>query len=95
MTRLLEHHSLDLLAQSGVPVPAYRAAATPEASGEAARALGGKVVVKALVPAGGRGKAGAVRPADGPEAAAEAARALLGRTLGHFPILHVLVQARI
>lgn len=95
MTRLLEHHSLDLLAQAGVPVAPHRVAGTPEEAAEAAAALGGRVVVKALVPAGGRGKAGAVRPADGPEATAAAASALLGRTVGHFPTARVLVQTRL
>ncbi|OGB94069.1 MAG: hypothetical protein A3G35_05395 [candidate division NC10 bacterium RIFCSPLOWO2_12_FULL_66_18] len=95
MARLLEHHSLDLLAKGGVAVAPYRAAADPEAAAEAARALGGPVVVKALVPTGGRGKAGAVKVAETPAAAADAARELLGRTLGHFPVTQVLVQAMV
>ncbi len=93
MTRLLEHHSLDLLQAAGVPVAPYRAVSTPGAAAEAAHALGGSVMVKALVPAGGRQKAGGVARADTPQAAAELAGALLGRQLGHFPVRQVLVQA--
>ncbi|MBI4540818.1 MAG: acetate--CoA ligase family protein [Gemmatimonadetes bacterium] len=95
MTRLLEHHSLDLLAVAGVAVAPYRVADSPDAAAGAARALAGPVVVKALVPAGGRGKAGRVVTAETPEAAAAAAAELLGSRLGHFPISEVLVQVRV
>lgn len=95
MTRLLEHHALQLLEAAGVPVAPHRAARTAEAATEAARTLGGRVVVKALVPAGGRAKAGAVVTADTPEEAGTAALALLGRSVGHFPVGEVLVQARV
>ena len=94
MTRLLEHHGLALLQSAGVAVAPYRAVGAPDGAVETARALGGRVVVKALVPAGGRGKAGAVRLADTPEAAGVAARDLLGRHVGHFPVAEVLVQTR-
>ena len=95
MTRLLEHHGLQLLEAAGLTVAPYRAVETPAEATEAARALGGPVVVKALVPAGGRGKAGAVRAVDTPEAAGEAAGDLLGRRVGHFPVERVLVQSRV
>jgi succinyl-CoA synthetase beta subunit len=95
MTRLLEHHGLQLLEAAGVPVAPSRTVSTPEAAADAARALGGRVVVKALVPVGGRAKAGAVVSTDTAEATAEAARRLLGRTVGHFPVAQVLVQARV
>lgn len=94
MTRLLEHQSLDLLQAEGVAVAPYRVVDSPGAAAVAARELGDAVVVKALVPVGGRGKAGAVLPADTPAAAAEAAQTLLGQTLSHFPVRQVLVQAR-
>ena len=56
MARLLEHHALDLLKQAGVPVPPFRVVSTPGAAREAADSLGGPVVLKALVPVGGRGE---------------------------------------
>ena len=93
MTRLLEHHSLALLEAAGVAVAPSRAVDTPRAAEAAASALGGSVVVKALVPAGGRQKGGGVAKVDTPAAAAAAAEKLLGTTLGHFPVTQVLVQA--
>lgn len=95
MARLLEHRSLALLESGGVTVAPYRVATSPEEAAQAARALGGPVVVKALVPTGGRGKLGAVQRAETPQAAAEATRGLIGQTLGHFAISQVLVQANI
>jgi succinyl-CoA synthetase beta subunit/citryl-CoA synthetase large subunit len=94
MTRLLEHQSLDLLSRAGVAVPTCFAVATPEAAAAAAVEIGGPVMVKALVPAGRRGKSGGVLPADSPAKAAELARSLLGGILGHFPIRQVLIQAK-
>src|SRR5712692_3753690 len=92
MVRLLEHRSLALLAGAGVTVPPHEVAATADAAAEAARRLGGAVMIKALVPRGGRAKAGAVVRADDPEAAAEAAHHLLGESVGAFPVREVLVQ---
>src|SRR5258706_10136082 len=93
MTRLLEHQSLGLLEAAGVAVAPYRAVDTPRAAEAAASVLGGAVMVKALVPAGGRQKGGGVTRAETPAAAAAAAEKLLGVTLGHFPVTQVLVQA--
>src|SRR5262245_44349059 len=92
MPRLLEHQSLGLLEAAGVEVASYRTVDTPGAAEAAARALGGPVVVKALVPAGGRQKGGGVAKVETPAAAAAAAGKLLGTTLGHFPVTQVLVQ---
>ena len=50
------------------------------------------MAVKALVPVGKKGLAGAVRLAASPAAAAEAAAALLGATVRHFPVEAVLVE---
>lgn len=93
MSRVLEHHALDLLGRGGIAVPPFRVAATPEEAAEAARDLGGASVVKALIPAGGRGKAGAIKRAESPQQAAEVARGLLGRTVLHFPVERLLVSA--
>jgi succinyl-CoA synthetase beta subunit len=51
-----EYQARALLARHGVPVPEGGAADTPERAGELARAMGGTVVVKAQIHAGGRGK---------------------------------------
>ncbi len=79
--RLHEHQAKALLAQAGLAVPRGRVAATAAEARAAAEDIGGPVVVKAQVLAGGRGAAGGVLPADSPAAAAEAAERLLGRPL--------------
>jgi succinyl-CoA synthetase beta subunit len=90
-----EHHAKPLLADAGLQVPRGGVAATADAAAARAREVGGAVVLKAQVPAGGRGKAGAVRFAGSPEEAAAEAAALLGTTVAGFPVTSVLVEERI
>jgi succinyl-CoA synthetase beta subunit len=90
-----EHHAKPLLARAGLRVPRGGVAADPGEAADRARELGGAVVVKAQVPAGGRGKAGAVRFADTPEEAEDAAGELLGMTVAGFPVTAALVEERI
>lgn len=79
--KLHEYQARDLLARYAVPVPAGEVASTPEEVEEIARHLGGKVVVKAQVLMGGRGKAGGVKLCDSAEDAAEFTRSILGKRL--------------
>lgn len=92
MARVLEHHAKEVLARHGIDVPAGREAATPEAAVDAAAALGGRVVVKALVPANRRAKAGAVLFASDPAGAAREAGLLLGSTVSGHEVGAVLVE---
>jgi len=64
--------------QFGIPAPRGRVAFTPAEARAIAEEIGGKVVVKAQVYAGGRGKAGGIKMADTPEEAEKAASQLLG-----------------
>lgn len=64
--------------QFGIPVPKGRVAFTPAEARAIAEEIGGKVVVKAQVYAGGRGKAGGIKMADTPEEAEKAASQLMG-----------------
>jgi succinyl-CoA synthetase beta subunit len=64
-----------------VPVPRGEKATTPAEAKTAAAGLGGRVVVKAQVHAGGRGKAGGIKVADDAAAAERAARQILGMRL--------------
>lgn len=64
--------------QFGIPVPKGRVAFTPAEARAIAEEIGGKVVVKAQVYAGGRGKAGGIKMADTPEEAEKAASQSLG-----------------
>jgi len=79
---LHEYQAKDIFRSYGVPVPAGKAAASPEEAVEAARALAGAVwVVKAQVHAGGRGKAGGVKLVRDMEAVRGAAAGMLGKRL--------------
>ena len=76
-----EFQAKEILRKYGVPVLAGGVGHSPEETAEVARRLGGTVVVKAQIHAGGRGKAGGVKVVPSPEAAADFARGLLGKPL--------------
>ncbi len=73
-------------------LPGYVAADAAEVAVAVAALGGGPVVVKAQVPAGGRGKAGGVKVAADAEQAVAAASAILKLTIGGFPVQQVLVE---
>ena len=75
----------------GVPVLQGLIADTPEEAAEAAAKIGGTVVVKAQVKAGGRGKAGGVKLAHNPEEAKAAAEAILKLTIKDLPVNRVMI----
>jgi succinyl-CoA synthetase beta subunit len=89
---LLEFQGKSLLARAGVPVPEGRVARTASEAGEVAATLGGRVVVKAQVPVGGRGKAGGIVVVGGPDEARDAAAAILGMEIKGHPVRLVLVE---
>jgi len=76
-----EYQAKALLREFGVAVPKGEVADTPAQARTIAQRLGGKVVVKAQVHAGGRGKAGGIKLADSPTAAEQAAAQILGMML--------------
>jgi succinyl-CoA synthetase beta subunit len=86
-----EYQAKELLAAQGIPVPMGEVATTPEQAEAIARKLGGAVVVKAQVHAGGRGKAGGVKLANTPEEAREKAQAILGLVIKGLPVEKVLI----
>ena len=79
--KIHEYQAKAILAEFGVPVPRGRVATTPTEARGIAQELGGPVVVKAQIHAGGRGKGGGVRPAQTPDAAEQAAAQILGMML--------------
>jgi succinyl-CoA synthetase beta subunit len=79
--KIHEYQAKAILAEFGVPVPRGRVAATAPEAAAIARELGGTVVVKAQIHAGGRGKGGGVKLAKSPEAAQQAASSILGMML--------------
>jgi succinyl-CoA synthetase beta subunit len=76
-----EYQAKQILAEFGVPVPKGRVARTPAEARQIAEELGGKVVVKAQIHAGGRGKGGGVKPAPSAAEAEQAAGQILGMQL--------------
>jgi succinyl-CoA synthetase beta subunit len=79
---LHEYQAKEIFARYGIPVPQGGLATSPEAARAVAKQLGTeKVVVKAQVHAGGRGKVGGVKLVSGADAAEEAAKGMLGKML--------------
>ncbi|HDK45421.1 MAG TPA: succinate--CoA ligase subunit beta, partial [Actinobacteria bacterium] len=89
---LLEYQGKSLFARIGVPVPEGRAAATAEEARDAARELGGTVVVKAQVQVGGRGKAGGIKLAETPDEAYERAEEILGMDIKGHTVHRVCIE---
>jgi succinyl-CoA synthetase beta subunit len=79
--KIHEYQAKALLREFGVPVPRGEVAQTPAAARSVAERVGGRVVVKAQVHAGGRGKGGGIRVAEDAAAAEDAARQILGMML--------------
>lgn len=76
-----EYQAKEILDRFGVPTPHAEVASTPAEAKEIASRIGGRVVVKAQVHAGGRGKVGGVKLVDSPEQAEEVANGLIGSRL--------------
>ncbi len=79
--KIHEYQAKGILRKFGVAVPRGDVAYTPAEARDIARKLGGRVVVKAQIHAGGRGKGGGVKVAETPDKAEETARAMLGMNL--------------
>src|SRR5215831_6394849 len=79
--KIHEYQAKAILAQYNVPVPRGEVAFTVEEAEAAAKKIGGSVVVKAQIHAGGRGKGGGVKVAKNATQAAELAGKILGMTL--------------
>lgn len=90
--KIHEYQAKQVLARYDVPTPAGHVAESPEEAGHHSRRIGGRVVVKAQVHAGGRGKAGGIKLAQSPEQAHEAAAAILGMDIKGLTVGKVLVE---
>ena len=79
--KIHEYQAKAILAKYDVPVPRGEVAYTVEEAEVVARKIGGSVVVKAQIHAGGRGKGGGVKVAKNSDEAVEIAKRMLGMTL--------------
>ncbi|MCU1677519.1 MAG: sucC [Frankiales bacterium] len=89
---LFEYQAKELFRSYGVPVPNGDVARTPEEARAIAERIGGRVVVKAQVKVGGRGKAGGVKVAADAADAEGKAREILGMDIKGHTVGAVLVE---
>jgi len=87
----MEYQAKELFAKHDVPVTLGVVAETPEEAAAGASSLGGAVVVKAQVKAGGRGKAGGVKLAKDSDEARQHAEAILGMQIKGLTVNRVLI----
>jgi succinyl-CoA synthetase beta subunit len=94
-----EFQAKHILEEFGIPIPKGRLARNADEAFEAAKELGGRVVIKAQVHAGGRGKGGGIKIADSPEDARSKTDTMLGTPLithqtagAGIPVRQVLVE---
>ncbi|WP_327342617.1 ADP-forming succinate--CoA ligase subunit beta [Streptomyces europaeiscabiei] len=88
---LFEHQARELFEEHGIWVPRAEVTDSPKEAREIARRLGGRVVVKAQVKTGGRGKAGGVKFAADPAATELTARQILGMDIKGHTVRKVMV----
>jgi succinyl-CoA synthetase beta subunit len=79
--KIHEFQAKKIFSDYGIPVPEGETATRPEQAKEIAAKLGGTVVVKAQIHAGGRGKGGGVKLVQSPDEAFEAAKSIIGMDL--------------
>jgi succinyl-CoA synthetase beta subunit len=90
--KLHEYQSKTIFSKYGIPIPKGRVAATAQEARQIAEELGGRVVIKAQVLVGGRGKAGGVKVAKDPQEAEQLATQILGMEIKGLPVRKVLVD---
>ena len=90
--KLHEYQSKRIFASYGVPIPQGDVATIPEEARRIAARLGRRVVIKAQVLVGGRGKAGGIRLADHPDEAERVADDILGMNIKGLTVRKVLVD---
>ena len=89
--KIHEYQGRELLQRAGIPTNSGEVARNPEQARDIAARIGRKVVIKAQVHVGGRGKAGGVKLADTPDQAFEVASKILGMDIKGLTVDRVLV----
>ena len=95
MLALLEDQTKAWLRCRGLPIPNGAAAASAQQAEAIARGMGSRCFVKALVPAGRRGKSGVVRQAEDASGARQAAEDILGTMHAGYRVARVYVEERV
>lgn len=95
MARVLENIGKELLRNNRIATPGFLVVTDAKEARKAADELGYPVVIKALVTAGKRGKAGAVKFAENSEEAEKIAKEILSMTVHNFPVERLLVEKKL
>ena len=95
MSRVLESVSKEILKEEGIVVPEFFVVSNEGKARKAADELGYPVMIKALVPVGKRGKAGAVKSAGNGQEVEKAAQKILSMTVRNFPVEKLLVEKKL
>jgi succinyl-CoA synthetase beta subunit len=90
--KLHEYQSKNIFARYNIPIPSGRIAASASEARQLCEELGGKVVIKAQVLVGGRGKSGGIRLVKSPEEAEEVTTQILSMKIKDLPVRKVLVD---
>lgn len=90
--KLHEYQSKQIFASYGIPIPRGEVARSAEEAQQTAEDIGGRVVIKAQVLVGGRGKAGGIRLAKSPQEARDVAEQVLQMEIKGLPVRKVLVD---
>jgi succinyl-CoA synthetase beta subunit len=90
--KLHEYQSKNIFARYNIPIPSGRIAASASEARQLCEELGGKVVIKAQVLVGGRGKSGGIRLVRSPEEAEEVTTQILSMKIKDLPVRKVLVD---
>ena len=88
---LFEYQARDLFESHQIPVLAGAVATSADEAKAAAEKIGGKVVVKAQVKVGGRGKAGGVKLAENPQDTFEKSAQILGMDIKGHTVKKVMI----
>jgi succinyl-CoA synthetase beta subunit len=89
--KLHEYQAKGIFARYGIPIPAGEVATTADQASEMASRIGKRVVIKAQVHVGGRGKAGGVKFASDSDEAHKVAGDILAMSIKGLPVKKVLV----
>jgi len=79
--KIHEYQAKQILAKYGVQIPRGEVAETPDRAAEIAQRIGPRVVLKAQIHAGGRGKGGGIKVVNSAPEARETASRMIGMTL--------------
>ena len=93
--KIHEYQGRELLTEYGITIPQAIIVESPEQARSAADSMGGSVVVKAQVLAGGRGKAGGIRVVSSPQEAELVAQEMLAMEIKGCAVKKLLVAEKV